>query len=731
MRIVVHFQLSKMPIESAEAILFQRFSVILSDFFLVFAAWRFVHSVTFLSSASAHFSDGPTTPSISIAERCKKLAAFSMIVLNVGLLLVDHIHFQYNGLLIGLLILSFDAANRGEHIMLTVCFSILVLMKHLFVFFVPVFGLYLLRSYCGWDGFKFGADSQIEPFGLMIDSDSSRYMSDCNIHCEGSPAADKVSSIKPLTFLDPSLSAASSKGKRKKKKQIQNVQQIGSIEDRCELPVINYNKNEKKCKKVDVIRETEKKTGHFFKRLSILVCIAVVALTVAFGPFIIEFPELQGDPSQSFSTAGKCRKIPNSISDFSDEIEDSNMACINSDNTTEKEIGKRRRLFISVEYKQITQIFQRLFPFGRGLVHAYWAPNVWAIYCGVDKTADLIIRKRKQIGRILLRKFRAMRPISRNVFWLSNIYLRKFSNYGGYLIKIWNKNDNWTLTAFQVSIEIDIIKNYFKSQYHNIKDEIVSKFKVIANSEELKSIKENGLLYLKNREIQMSADGEIFVSSSAGLIGNFRLFILPNISASMALFFTVMSMFPAFFVLVFNRKRCGLPVFAGHIRTGENCVSNVAHGREGEVGRERGGAGSKGSEEEEEAKGGTGTGLRAGAECVKGVVRLDHRVSHIDTNNNTNIINKQETSTSIKPTTALVTPNLLIRSVLYTSLCSFMLGYHVHEKAILIPMLCAAMISSRSDRDAVLFIKLSAIGIFSLFPLFTGIDELMIKCEYL
>lgn len=71
------------------------------------------------------------------------------ILLSPGLLIIDHIHFQYNGFLYGLLILSIVLARKQSTVLLSgLLFAALLCFKHIYLYLAPAYFTFLLRTYC-------------------------------------------------------------------------------------------------------------------------------------------------------------------------------------------------------------------------------------------------------------------------------------------------------------------------------------------------------------------------------------------------------------------------------------------------------------------------------------------------------------------------------------------------------------------------------------------------------
>ena len=83
---------------------------------------------------------------------------FLLVVLNPGLLWLDHVHFQYNGMLLGILLASLGLLVRGANVrgiyhhvcnlLAAALFAILLTMKHLYLGLAPLYFVYLLSVYC-------------------------------------------------------------------------------------------------------------------------------------------------------------------------------------------------------------------------------------------------------------------------------------------------------------------------------------------------------------------------------------------------------------------------------------------------------------------------------------------------------------------------------------------------------------------------------------------------------
>ncbi|XP_010544555.1 PREDICTED: probable dolichyl pyrophosphate Glc1Man9GlcNAc2 alpha-1,3-glucosyltransferase [Tarenaya hassleriana] len=187
---------------SADSVVFfQRITVIVSDLYLLFGVYRLTRSL----------------------DSMKRKLVWAMVIWSPALLIVDHIHFQYNGFLLGWLLLSISYLQEGRDLMGGFLFAVLLCFKHLFAVAAPAYFVYLLRHYC-WSGLVSG-----------------------------------------------------------------------------------------------------------FRRLSTMGAVVVATSAAAYGPFLY--------------------------------------------------------------YGQIQQVISRMFPFGRGLCHAYWAPNFWVFYILLDKGLAFSLRK--------------------------------------------------------------------------------------------------------------------------------------------------------------------------------------------------------------------------------------------------------------------------------------------------------------------------------------------------
>uniref|UniRef100_A0AAZ3PT46 Alpha-1,3-glucosyltransferase n=1 Tax=Oncorhynchus tshawytscha TaxID=74940 RepID=A0AAZ3PT46_ONCTS len=58
------------------------------------------------------------------------------------------IHFQYNGFLFGILLLSVARHLQGRHLEGALLFTVLLNLKHIYLYIAPAYGIFLLRSYC-------------------------------------------------------------------------------------------------------------------------------------------------------------------------------------------------------------------------------------------------------------------------------------------------------------------------------------------------------------------------------------------------------------------------------------------------------------------------------------------------------------------------------------------------------------------------------------------------------
>ncbi|XP_004632655.1 probable dolichyl pyrophosphate Glc1Man9GlcNAc2 alpha-1,3-glucosyltransferase [Octodon degus] len=147
---------------STKTLLFQRFSVIFTDVLFVYAVHECCKCV------------GGRRASRELTEKPQFILS-ALLLWNFGLLVVDHIHFQYNGFLSGLMLLSITRLFQKRHMEGAFLFAALLHFKHIYLYVAPAYGAYLLRSYCftankpdgsvQWNSFSF---IRVTSLGLIV-----------------------------------------------------------------------------------------------------------------------------------------------------------------------------------------------------------------------------------------------------------------------------------------------------------------------------------------------------------------------------------------------------------------------------------------------------------------------------------------------------------------------------------------------------------------------------------
>nr|CAG4650184.1 EOG090X06YP [Sida crystallina] len=128
-------QVQNLNYASERTILFQRLSVIVTD-------------VIYAIGVQKCLSSSGTSKGSKMKWFSPQTISSFLLLCNVGLFIVDHIHFQYNGFLSGIFLLSIGCILRGQNLQSALWFSILLNLKHIYLYIAPAYFFYLLRSYC-------------------------------------------------------------------------------------------------------------------------------------------------------------------------------------------------------------------------------------------------------------------------------------------------------------------------------------------------------------------------------------------------------------------------------------------------------------------------------------------------------------------------------------------------------------------------------------------------------
>uniref|UniRef100_A0AC34FEC3 Ubiquinone biosynthesis monooxygenase COQ6, mitochondrial n=1 Tax=Panagrolaimus sp. ES5 TaxID=591445 RepID=A0AC34FEC3_9BILA len=147
--------LQEEPLLTDSVLIFQRLSVITVDILFIAACAVVAEALINLNQ----WGNG----NINIR---RKFALFVSLVFTPSLILLDNIHFQYNSMLYGILLLSFAAIFSQKYLLGALLFAILLNFKHIYLYYVPAFVVFYLFEYL--PPFNLSSLSRITGLGLAV-----------------------------------------------------------------------------------------------------------------------------------------------------------------------------------------------------------------------------------------------------------------------------------------------------------------------------------------------------------------------------------------------------------------------------------------------------------------------------------------------------------------------------------------------------------------------------------
>lgn len=163
-------RLCSSPVRNKNIKLFQKISVIVCDSIYYYAVYQTCNALQVsLDKSTNEQIQNPKTGNNKQAKKIKNgdeiavrrqdlIEVFSkpqnsstvalLLLFQPGLIIIDHIHFQYNGLLSGFFLMSIAEVVRNRHVHATIWFSLLLNLKHIYLYAAPAYGVYIFTNYC-------------------------------------------------------------------------------------------------------------------------------------------------------------------------------------------------------------------------------------------------------------------------------------------------------------------------------------------------------------------------------------------------------------------------------------------------------------------------------------------------------------------------------------------------------------------------------------------------------